>query len=146
MKSSSKPPRSLAKLWRLSWAEKWLLLRVFVVLAAYKGLLVFFPFRHFIMADRVATTQKKALSDAYMIKQLWAVRVISARIPLGFTCLVQALGTKWLLKNYPDVRVCVGVRNNKTEGFSAHAWVTYQNRIILGEQTDQVFEPILAWN
>jgi len=67
-------------------------------------------------------------------------------VPLGFTCLVQALGAKWLLKNYPDVQLRIGVRNNRAEGFSAHAWLTYQNRTILGEQADQVFEPILAWN
>ena len=146
MKSSSKPPHSLIKRWWLSRAETLLLLRVFVVLATYKGLLVLFPFSRFMMPAPVWTPQKRALSDSYVSRYIWAVRVISTRIPFGFTCLVQALSAKWLLKNHPDVRVCVGVRNNKTEGFSAHAWLTYQNRIILGEQTAQVFEPILAWN
>jgi len=105
-----------------------------------------FPFSRFMTANQIFTTHKKALSDSYITKQIWAVRVISVRIPLGFTCLVQAIGTKWLLKNYPDVQVCVGVRNSKTEGFSAHAWVTHQNKTILGEQINQAFEPILAWN
>ncbi|WP_020607025.1 lasso peptide biosynthesis B2 protein [Spirosoma spitsbergense] len=141
----------MTKLWCLSWDERWLLLSVFLVLAAYKGLLVFLPFSRFMTTDRISTTQKnsttqkKPLSDEYINKQIWAVRVISGWIPLGFTCLVQALGAKWLLKSHPDIRVCVGVCNSKTEGFSAHAWLTYQNRIILCEQTDQVFEPILAW-
>ena len=146
MKSLSKLLLSLTKRWRLSRAETWLLFRVFVVLATYKGLLVFFPFSCFVTVDRVSNPPKKALSENYINSHIWAVRVLSARLPFGFTCLVQALGAKWLLKNHPDVRVCVGVRTNKTEGFSAHAWLTYQNRIILGEQTDQVFEPILAWN
>ena len=134
------------KVWRLSWVEKGLLLRVFVVLVTYKGLLWIFPFSHFMATDPVSTTHKKALSDIYISKHIWAVRVISSRVPLGFTCLVQALGAKWLLKNHPDVRVCVGVRNDRTDGFSAHAWLTYQNSVILGEQPDQVFKPILAWN
>ncbi len=146
MKRSLNPLHSLAKLWCLSWAEKGLLLRVLVVLAAYKMLLLIFPFSRFITSARISTPPEKALSDSYINKQVWAVRVISARIPLGFTCLVQALGAKWLLNNHPDVRVCVGVRNNRTDGFSAHAWLTYQNKIVLGEQPDQAFEPILAWN
>ncbi len=146
MKNLSKPPHNLTKLCCLTWAEKWLLLKVLVVLATYKALLVFFPFSRFITAHPLSTPQKKALCDSYITEQIWAVRVISARIPLGFTCLVQALGTKWLLNDHPDVRVCVGVRNRKIEGFSAHAWVTHQNKIILGGQTDLVFEPILVWN
>ena len=146
MKSSSKPPHRLVKFWCLNWTQKWLLLKALVVLAAYKVLLLIIPFSRFIAPTSASIPQKKALCDSYITEQLWAVRVISAQIPLGFTCLVQALGTKWLLKNHPDIQVCVGVRNSKTEGFSAHAWVTHQHKIILGEQTSQVFEPILAWN
>lgn len=134
------------KLWSLSWSEKCLLVRVFVVLLICKGLLIVSPFNRFIRSTQISTPPPKTISEWYINQQIWAVRVISARIPLGFTCLVQALGTKWLLKNHPDVRVCVGVRNNRTDGFSAHAWLTYQNKIILGEQTNQVFEPILVWN
>lgn len=146
MKSLLKLWRSLVKLWDLSWAKKWLLLRVVVVLAAYRMLLLFVPFSRFITLTPVSTPQKRVLPDSYVAEQIWAVKVISARLPLGFTCLVQALATKWLLKSHPDARVCVGVRNNETDGFSAHAWLTYRNEIILGEQTGQVFEPILAWN
>lgn len=115
------------------------------MLAMYRLLLLFIPFSRFVAPAPVSTPQKKPLPDSYVNKHIWAVRVISARLPLGFTCLIQALATKWLLNNHPDVRVCVGVRNSKTEGFSAHAWVTHQHKIILGEQTDQMSEPILAW-
>ena len=146
MRSLLKPRHSLLKCWRLSRAETWLLLRVFVVLATYKGLLLWYPFSRFVTPAPVSNLPKRPLSEAYISRHIWAVRVISARLPLGFTCLVQALGTKWLLKNHPDVHVCIGVRNNQTEGFSAHAWLTYQNRIILGEQANEAFEPILAWS
>jgi len=146
MRSSSKLQYSVVKLWQLSWADRWLLLRVFAVLATYKGLLALFSFNHFIRTATAETSRKKLLSDSDVNRYVWAVRVVSVRIPLGFTCLVQALATKWLLKNHPDVRVCVGVRTNPIDGFSAHAWVTYEHKTILGEQKDQVFEPILAWN
>lgn len=77
---------------------------------------------------------------------VWAINVISNRIPLGFTCLVQALSAKWLLNNNPEIRIRIGVHKNNDQIFSAHAWVDYKNKTILGEQKNQVFEPILEWN
>ncbi|MBC3784076.1 lasso peptide biosynthesis B2 protein [Spirosoma utsteinense] len=144
----SKLRRKQAKIRSLSWTEKLLLISVLTVLILFKVLLILFPLKWFItsVSDAATHKSKEGIPLAIMDKRIWAVRVLSAHIPLGFTCLVQALATKWLLKNQPDVRVHIGVRTNSIDGFSAHAWVTYQYKTILGEQPNMVFEPILAWN
>ena len=46
----------------------------------------------------------------------------------------------------PDIRLHIGVRKNGPDRFSAHAWLTYQEKAILGDQVGQVFEPILVWS
>jgi hypothetical protein len=144
VKSLSTLPHQLALFWSLTRAEKGLLVSALAVLTVCKVLLLIFPFSQFIKPGK--RTRQGALSEVFIAKRVWAVRIVSARIPLGFTCLVQAIGTKWLLHNHPDLRVYIGVRTDKVAGFSAHAWLTYENKTLIGEQVDQVFEPILAWN
>lgn len=128
--------------------EKLLLVYVLLVLIHFKVLLILFPLKWFIrtLSGPASYKLKNGVPHSTIEKRVWAVRVLSARLPFGFTCLVQALATKWLLKNQPDVRVHIGVRKNSVEGFSAHAWVTYQNETLLGEQPNVVFEPILTWS
>ncbi len=88
---------------------------------------------------------RKPVSENSLNELMWAISVVSRRVPLGFTCLVQALSAKWLLRTQPDMRLCIGVQKNKAQLFSAHAWIEYKGITILGEQTDQAFEPILEW-
>ena len=145
VKSSSKSANSAARFVSLSWNKKWLLVNVFLVLATYKGLLLIFPFNKFLNPTRTSAQPAEALSDEIRANTVWAIQAVSNRIPLGFTCLVQALSAKWLL-NHPDVRVRIGVHKSTMQTFSAHAWVVYKDKIILGEQANQVFEPILDWN
>lgn len=146
MKSLSKPANSAAKFVSLSGRRKWLLVKVFGVLATYKCLLLIFPFSKFLKTTRKSAQPSETLSATLLNDTVWAIQVVSNRIPLGFTCLVQALSAKWLLHNNPAVRVCIGVHKSIQQDFSAHAWVVYNEKIILGEQANQVFEPILNWN
>ena len=76
---------------------------------------------------------------------MWGIRVVNHYVPLNFTCLVQAISAKRLLKNHPDIHLCVGVRKSASSVFSAHAWLVYQQSVVLGEWTDQSFETILEW-
>ncbi|AUD02484.1 hypothetical protein CWM47_11995 [Spirosoma pollinicola] len=130
----------------MSGSRQWLLVRSFVVLSTYKCLLLVFPFRKFLPAEQTLVASRKPLSEQSLSQTIWAIQVLSNRLPLGFTCLVQALSAKWLLNNHPDVRVCIGVHKSVDQGFSAHAWVVYKDQIILGEQPGQQFQPILDWH
>ena len=144
MKSLSKQWNRAVKIWSLTWRNKWLLIQAFGVLIVYKCLLLFIPFNQFIGKNEAVPSQRP-LSEEKIRAIVWAVNVVRANVPLSFTCLVQALSAKWLLRNQPDIQLRIGVQKSATEGFSAHAWVEYKGEIILGEQAGQVFEPILAW-
>ena len=132
----------------LLWSEKVMLLYVFTVLSLVKVLLMLFPFNWFLLPKDNLTFRKprKGMGQADMYYRSWAIKKLSATIPLGFTCLVQALAAKWLLKNQSDIWIHIGVRKNSADGFSAHAWVTYQQTIILGDQSNVQYEPILVGN
>ncbi|MCX6217890.1 lasso peptide biosynthesis B2 protein [Spirosoma sp.] len=145
MRSLSKLRSRLAKLRRVSWSERWLLMQVFAVLITYKGLLVILPFRTFLSHHPPADTGD-ALSETELRRVIWAIQALSTRLPLGFTCLVQALSAKWLLKKHPAIRIYIGVHKTERQAFAAHAWIVYKDKTILGEQANQVFKPILHWN
>ncbi len=146
MKNLSKWPRKAVLVYALGWPDKWLLFRVFTLLTVYKGLVLVLPFRYFMPLSTGVSGPKAIPSDRSVAEIVRTIQVVSANVPLGFTCLVQALGAKWLLHNYAGIHLHIGVQKSADAGFSAHAWVTYNNKIILGEQADQVFEPILEWN
>ncbi|GAB3543541.1 lasso peptide biosynthesis B2 protein [Spirosoma fluminis] len=145
MKSSLKKQSDFAKFRSLRGYDVGLLVSAFFVLLVYKGLLLVYPFNKFVAAKPGQDGSANALPNDKIDRMTWAIRVVSARIPLGFTCLVQALSAKWLLKN-PEVQICIGVQKSETDQFSAHAWVVYRGRTILGEQANQVFQPIMEWN
>ncbi|QIP15391.1 lasso peptide biosynthesis B2 protein [Spirosoma aureum] len=146
MKNLSKQLTSFTRFIELSWYKKFLLGKAFIVLAVYKCLLFIFPFNFFFKKSINAIPSNSAPVEENLVATVWAIGVVSNRIPLGFTCLVQALSAKWLLKKYPDVHICIGVHKSTSQAFSAHAWVVYKNKVILGEQETQVFQPILEWN
>ena len=146
MKNLLKQRPNTAKLRSLSWSRKLLLLRVFTVLTAYKCLLLFIPISRFIKKTSPTHQTPKLPPQDQIDAIIWVIRVLSQRIPLSFTCLVQALSAKQLLNNHPDVRLCIGVHKSDEQDFSAHAWVVYNNKIILGGQTAHLFQPILEWN
>ncbi|GAB3881781.1 hypothetical protein GCM10028825_03510 [Spirosoma agri] len=103
------------------------------------------PFRYLIKKVDQRTVAQITPDEYTLQTTVWAIRVVSNRIPLGFTCLVQALSAKWLLRKHSGVRIHIGVHKSTAQEFSAHAWVTYNGTVILGEQTTQVFQPILEW-
>lgn len=144
MKTSSKRPTDFAKFLSLNWPHKWLLVRALVVMMGYKLVLLILPFRR--LVKRTPSFSPSAPSAPAVESVAWAIQVVSRKIPFGFTCLVQAIAAKQLLKNHPDVRLCIGVRKSAFEEFSAHAWLACGDRIILGEQTAQAFKPIAEWN
>ena len=146
MKNLSKRQSNLSKLIALSWQQKMLLIKAFSVLTVFKGLLLVLPFNFFLKKVNYNASASAETDEHVLGMIVWSIRVVSNNMPLGFTCLVQALSAKWLLKKYPTVRIHIGVRKGADQAFSAHAWVAYNEKIILGEQTTQVFQPILEWN
>ena len=145
MTDASKRPARLKKFWALKGKQKLLLIKVLFVLSVYKGLLVVLPFRYVVKPGSGSHPASPAVSEDRLKAVIWAIAVVSKPVFLGFTCLVQALAAKWLLKNNYTTRLGFGVHKQAAAGFSAHAWLMHEGKVILGEQATPVFTPILEW-
>lgn len=64
---------------------------------------------------------------------------------LGFTCLPKALAMKFWLKNYRDIKVNFGVQKDSRNQLIAHAWVSKNQKIILGEDPNVNYKSIWIW-
>ena len=64
---------------------------------------------------------------------LWSIHAVNHRLP-GATCLMNAIAAKYLLKKHCiDAQLLIGVRKDSTETLKAHAWVTVDQKIVLGD-------------
>lgn len=83
-------------------------------------------------------TPSLAPDTRYIERIQWAVSAASTRIPAA-TCLVQALTADTLLQRGGfDSELCLGVRKRgaEPESFEAHAWVTCEQRVVVGAGDD----------
>lgn len=146
MKTSSKRYTDLANFLALGGARRALLLRAFAALLVFKGLHRLLSFRLLRRLAGTRTAHPGALSPETVEATAWAVRVVSAKSPVAFTCLVQALTARWLLGGHPDLRVRLGVQRGPAEPFAAHAWLEWRGRVVLGDQTGPTFTPLFEWS
>lgn len=86
-------------------------------------------------------------SPAVMQARSLAARVerVAPIVPLKATCLPRAIALLWMLRRrgYQSVRLHLGVASSPEAGFEAHAWLTVDGTIVIGE-TDSMFQPLLA--
>lgn len=75
----------------------------------------------------------------------WAVQVASRRVP-GSTCLSQALSLQHLLSrngHCSELRIGVG---NSDGGFTAHAWLSLNDRILIGGSVLENYKLLAMWS
>ncbi len=119
--------------------DKWLLVRVSATLIGVQ------------IALRIASIQRMrgwagdvAPGAIAMDRIVWSVRTAARRLP-GCTCLVSALALQRLLsRNGHESELHIGVAR-QGERFAAHAWVTHDERILIGEIDGEPYAPLLAW-
>jgi len=82
--------------------------------------------------------------NATLERVVWSVRAVARRLP-GCTCLVSALALQRLLSRAGHAsEVHVGVAR-QGEAFAAHAWVTRDGMLLIGETDGEAFVPLMAW-
>ena len=117
---------------KLSFEDKSILIKSFLLLGIIRIMLWIFPFS---VIQKVLGRFTVASGESHTIpleKLTWAVAVMSRYVPKA-TCLTRALTAQILLagQNYSS-NIKIGV--SKTEGnFEAHAWLEADNKIILGD-------------
>lgn len=131
--------RKLAKLSRLSWGDRLVVLQTLVLLPAIALALstIGLPAtqRHLIRLSPGATAELSVArsSQAYWFANL--VNRVARHYPIWGNCLKRSLTLWFLLRRHgiiSDLRI--GVRRHQGE-FQAHAWVEYDGQIINDQPT-----------
>jgi hypothetical protein len=74
----------------------------------------------------------------------WAIEIVSRRVP-GTTCLSKALALQHLLSESGHrSELKIGV-DNAQEGFVAHAWLLFDEEILIGGGAAEKYKLLAAW-
>ena len=125
----------IRKLWRLSAADRFLLLQTALWLGATRLGLWLLPLRlvRRLLARAARSSRRPRGAPVSQGRIVWAVSVARRVIPYA-TCLPQALVTESLFTRdgYPaDLRI--GVKKTAAGRLVAHAWVESGGRVVLGQ-------------
>jgi hypothetical protein len=76
---------------------------------------------------------------------IWAIEAVGRRLGRLSTCLVRALVAELVL-NAGDgpVTFTIGVKRTAAGALEAHAWVTRQDRVLVGATPDE-YVPLATW-
>ena len=61
-----------------------------------------------------------------------SIEIASSIIP-KITCLVKASVLKLAFNNLKDLNIIIGIRNDKNNSFESHAWIAYDDKVILND-------------
>ena len=137
------------RLLRLSPAERRLLPRLVLLLAAIRLSLWLVPFslvRRLLRQRWLAAAFPPGLVHAPAGRLAWAVHVASRPVPAA-TCLTQSLALQFLLtRSGRPSSLRIGVAKNAQSGFLAHAWVDHCGQT-LPDRPEEVarYTPLTSW-
>ncbi|MFB9295000.1 lasso peptide biosynthesis B2 protein [Persicitalea jodogahamensis] len=130
-------------------AEQWVFLaKAVATLLIIKVSLKLFTFDKFkrLFSRMTKTGSHLTRSDLYVEDTAWAVRTAAHVLPVSLTCLPQALAVKYLLRNYANLPLNIGVQQSAINGFEAHAWVERAGQIIIGEWPEgKTYRALWVW-
>jgi hypothetical protein len=137
---------NLYRFFRLSAAERWLLIKAALLLEVIKLGMLLLPFRTLrrllarTMNTRIRLQRANRLSPE---RVSWAVVVASQHTPGVKTCMAQALAAQVLLarRGYPAL-IHIGVVSGEREQFQAHAWVETEGKVVIGGLELERYAPL----
>ena len=75
----------------------------------------------------------------------WAIEAVGRRLGRLSTCLIRALVAELVLnESRGPVSITIGVKRTAAGTLEAHAWVTRQNRVLVGATADE-YVPLATW-
>jgi Transglutaminase-like superfamily len=135
----------LSRFAQLPVAEKINGLKVGFVLILIKMALSCLPFDRFKTFFRlISKIPQKPISPKLPDTTINWIQKIGHHLPLGLTCLPQALALKFFLRNDAEACVIIGIENSP-QTFSAHAWVEKDKKILIGQTPHPTYIPIWRW-
>lgn len=136
------------KLRELTSTQWFLLVKATVILLLIKVSLLALTFTQFkkVYARILYSKKTATYPKSYTATAAWAVRTVSYRLPIGLTCLPQALTLKYLLRRDPNMPLHIGVQTAGPQGFQAHAWIEKDGHIVIGDWPQETnYRPIWVW-
>jgi Transglutaminase-like superfamily len=132
--------RKLRRFISLPGEDRVLLIRAFWSLAIWRSKLSLFPFR--VISKAAREPQRSARIAPPLDRIIWAVETAARYVP-NATCLTQSLALQSLLRRFGHLSsIHIGVAKGLEGGFSAHAWVEFEGRILLGGAEQDKFIPL----
>lgn len=123
----------------LSWPHWWLFGWASLELLTAWTLVRLAPFRrvarHLGRAGAVAANPSDGGGSVAAAEISWAVRAVTRRIPVRFTCLMQAVAAQRMLRKRrvpATVFLAMVADIPADEPLSAHAWVRCGDRVVVG--------------
>ena len=122
--------------------QRWLIFQVAVAILVVRLSLILFPLR---------TVRFFALSISWRSREIPSAHCIAgaigsvARFVPGTTCLVQALAAHALLIRHGyGPHLTIGVAKDECHQFEAHAWVTCENQVVIGDLRKENYSALLS--
>lgn len=133
-------PRNLKKRFKLFWRQRKVLFYAGLCLNLLRVALWLLPFkvvRQHLTAVVTKWEGYKPKNPVAVNAIVWSVTVASYYTPGGAMCLAKALTTQLLLTRYGYThQLHIGVAMDDTQALEAHAWIEYENRVIMGGLQD----------
>jgi hypothetical protein len=124
-------------------ADQSLLIEAALFVGVMRAGLLLFPLQTVQRIARKIGKRSKGVRPADRIP--WAVSAVSRYLP-GSTCLTQALAAQALLARSGYVsRVEIGVAKDEERRFEAHAWLVFQEQVVIGGPKVERYTALPAW-
>ncbi len=120
-----------------------ILCRAFVVVLAVRLILTFVKYRKIAQWITLQSPAAEPSSSPYVIA--WAVKHTSRIVPFA-SCLTQALALQFMLARRGHTSaIRVGVKNDQASSFRAHAWVIWDDTVLIGGTEEDIasFTPMV---
>lgn len=133
-------PRNLKKLFRLCWRQRRVLFYACLCLNLIRLALWLLPFkvvRQHITAVAAQWESHTCPNPVAVNSIVWSVTAAGCCTPGGAKCLAKALTTQLLLNRYGYThQLHIGVAMGEAQMVEAHAWIEYEDRVIMGSLQD----------
>lgn len=130
----------LRKLLSINSHDRWVLTEAVVLLAITELLLRTqkIPLRRIsTLLDRIANQMPARGRTPPPDRIRWAVNGSANYLPGEIACLPRALVSQCLLQRWGyTTTIHIGVSHNDQDGVDAHAWVKYDDKVIIGDLPD----------
>lgn len=136
--------QGLKRFLRLPGRRRSLVIQAFLAILIVRLTLAFLSLQ---AVQRLVVSVSRGSDEVSTVHQIvWAMGVVIRLMPGGAACLVQALAAQALLVRHGyNSRLTIGVAKDECDGFGAHAWVTCEDRIVVGDHERGNYTALLSF-